>query len=366
MKFISFLSILTMTVACAATPKANTNKNKTAKAWTFTRGELTQPRGGTSTGTPVTFDTKIPNSWNRLQEKGLSTFEKDRRAIYALEGEFKTSFEFLETFNIDPSKKLDRPYLSWATEMVNVIEDRNDFISLQHIMVMYYKQKGSNKVIGPMVMKHWRQDWTWQPSSQLSYQGLKTWKTEPLKTSTSQGHWLWEVYQVDDSPRYSGLGQWEHFASASTFNTKRMNRPLPRREFSVRKDYKILTGHESLVVTPKAWYHEQKSFKQIGLSPRSGFLGRELGHNSYKRITQFDFSEGHKYWNKTKDYWAEVRSVWREIQNKNPSFTLKGKVNGKALYEYHFEQAESDIINKKPSERRKLIYQTITSFITNP
>lgn len=113
--------------------------------WTFTRKLHTSPRGGTSQGIPVTRDMSSSSLWNHLQEKGLSNYEKDRRAIYALQGEFKTSFEFLETFLLDTPKKLDLPYASWVTEFVKVIEDRGDFISLQHIMVIFSKSRDGKK-----------------------------------------------------------------------------------------------------------------------------------------------------------------------------------------------------------------------------
>ena len=36
-------------------------------------------------------------------------------------------------------------------------------------------------------------------------------------------------------------------------------------------------------------------------------FSREIGHNSYKRIKNFDFSAGYEYWEKTKGYWKDVR-----------------------------------------------------------
>ena len=45
------------------------------------------------------------------------------------------------------------------------------------------------------------------------------------------------------------------------FETGYMSRPLPRREFSVRSDYKLLMGKESLIITSKGWFHEQRNFK---------------------------------------------------------------------------------------------------------
>ena len=39
---------------------------------------------------------------------------------------------------MDTARNLDVPYVSLATEFVRVIENREDFISLQHILVMFF------------------------------------------------------------------------------------------------------------------------------------------------------------------------------------------------------------------------------------
>ncbi len=363
MSKIVLLAVLALTCACSVA------KEKT-DSWTFTRDSLTKTRGGTTTGTSVEVDEVAPKVWQDLQQPGLSTYEKDRRAILALQGEYKTKFEFLETFTVDPKYKLDKPYISWATEFVKLLEDTGDFISLQHIMVMYYKNKENGKVIGPIVMKHWRQDWTWQASSMWEYQGNRTWVTKSLLDNEKRGKWLWEVYQVDDSPRYSGVGQWSHMKNLSQFNTELMSRPLPRRERSVRSDYKILLGSESLVVTANRWFHEQRGFKRkqtltdVNNKTDGDIVARELGHNSYTRIKNFDFKQGYADWEKQQNYWKDVRRVWKDIFKANQSITLRKQVDGKPLYAHHFEQAaDDDIINKGGDERYALIKKTINKFL---
>ena len=255
MKPFIFLVYSFLFVACAQTDTKIENSSIAKKAnhlWTFTRSLSQKPRGGVSQGTTVDFDEEASPGWKKLQQKGLSSFEKDRRAILALQGKFKSSFEFLETFSMTPGKKLDQPYASWATEYVQVVEERKKFIALQHIMVMSYLDRKTKKVIGPIVMKHWRQDWTWEPNRMLEFNGDKRWTNKTLARPAARGKWKWDVHQVDDSPRYSGLGVWQHFPSASTFVTEYMARPLPRRERAVRSDYRILMGQDTLVLTPHA------------------------------------------------------------------------------------------------------------------
>ena len=336
-------------------------------SWTFVRGEGLSPRGGTTRGAQVEYDKTIPKAWKRLRGAGISDYERDRRAIYAMEGVFKSRFEFLETILMDTDKKPDRPYASWGTEFVRVIDDTGDFISLQHIMVMSFVGK-DGAIHGPYVMKHWRQDWQWQGRKRLLYEGDQTWSMQKVLPRQVKGGWVWTVWHVDDSPRYSGIGRWRHFESTSIFETDSMSRPLPRRERSVRSDYKVLMGQDTLLITPTAWYHEQKNFKHrdaLGRGAFQGlFLAREIGHNSYKRIANFDISKGEKYWNDSKDYWKSVRTVWREIFTQKERVTLKKQPDKTSLFAHHFAQSEDpNVLSMDAAGMKKLIRKTIGEHI---
>ncbi len=351
---ILFISMFMSTTACASSSNDN-----------FLRGLVSGSRGGNSVGPAVEFDSAIPQTWKDIREESISKFERDRRAILAMQGEFEVSFEFLEAFLMDTDKKKDTPYFSKATEIVKVIENREDFISLQHIIVMYFKMNG--EVQGPVVVKHWRQDWEWEGRDRFLYQGSNKWNTNSVNGKENTGKWVWNVFQVDDSPRYSGVGEWNHLESASFFNSDMMSRPLPRREFSVRSDYNLLMGKETLIVTPNNWYHEQKAFKHEGDLKNGKFngklLSREVGQNTYKRIKNFDWSAGLKYWDKTQGYWSDVRAVWKELV-KRESLELRGSVDGVKLFSKHFTQAEDDKVLAMPSkERQALIMKTISKYI---
>ena len=98
-----------------------------------------RPRGGTSIGVPVTPDPEPHPGWLAIREPGLSPIERDRRAILAMAGPYRVTFDFLETVGFTEDFERDRPYQSWGTEYIYVLEDRETFISLQHIMVMYFE-----------------------------------------------------------------------------------------------------------------------------------------------------------------------------------------------------------------------------------
>ena len=79
--------------------------------------------------------------------------EKDRQSILAMAGNYKVRFDMRETVSLQPGYEPLGPKLSGGYEAVRVVEDRGDFISLQHILVVEDDGK-------PAIVKHWRQDWT--------------------------------------------------------------------------------------------------------------------------------------------------------------------------------------------------------------
>ena len=89
-------------------------------------------------------------------------------------GEFRTTFDFLETVGFTAGFTPDAPYQSWATEKVDVIEDSGERIVLQHVIVMQYIDE-SGAVQGPFVQKHWRQEWVYEDRSIHAYVGHDRW-----------------------------------------------------------------------------------------------------------------------------------------------------------------------------------------------
>ena len=217
-------------------------------------------------------------------------------------------------------------------------------------------------------MKHWRQDWRWQARSMTDYIGDNTWVKRSLTSREVSDKWVWSVYQVDDSPRYSGVGEWEHHKSLSTFKVPGIARPLPRREKSYRSDYDVLIGEDELVLTSNAWYHEQKSWKHKGkVNKRNVFDGdiiaREIGHNSYTPIIGTDFSSGYEYWKRSSSYWKSVRAVWNEIFQKK-QFKLKKRVDDTPLFAYHFQQAEDPKIQAmSAAQQKKIVRELLNKFL---
>ena len=66
-------------------------------SWNFDTESDLRPRGGTTTGADVTLAASPSESWKALQKPYQSKFEKDRAAILAMAGEYRASFDFIET-----------------------------------------------------------------------------------------------------------------------------------------------------------------------------------------------------------------------------------------------------------------------------
>jgi hypothetical protein len=312
-------------------------------AWPLGEHAL-KPRGASTRGAPVVLDTAPGTAWNSLREPGLSALERDRRAILAMAGPYRVSFDFLEVVRFDPSLKPDAPYQSWGTEYVFVSEDRGDFIALQHVLVMRM-QLEDGTVGEPMVVRHWRQEWRYEPESVLAYEGANTWATRPLSEDLRRGAWVQSVFQVDDSPRYAARGRWQHSDGASTWISDETWRPLPRREFSVRKDYQVLVGTNRHTITPTGWVQEENNLKLVlnesgKAREKLPYVGREYGVARYERIKDYDFSAGKTYLERTEPFWAEVRAAWRDIARREPRFTLRAPVDQGHLFIAFFEYAQ--------------------------
>jgi hypothetical protein len=143
---------------------------------------------------------------------------------------------------------------------------------------------------------------------------------------------------VDDSPRYAASGNWEHAGGVSTWISRETWRPLPRREFSVRKDYSVLVGTNRHTITPSGWVQEENNLKYALGEKR--FLSREYGFVRYERIKDYDFSAGETYYRRTEPFWAEVRAAWRELEEGRGRFTLRAQPDQAQLFLPFFEYAQ--------------------------
>lgn len=337
------VTLLLASIAIADEPAKTSSSPRFTFSWPITSDPSLAPRGGTTRGPDLALDRSESPAWRAHQEPGLSAFERDRRAILAMAGSFRVTFDFLEVVPFEADAKREQPYQSWGTERVYVDRDDGKFISLSHILEMRIVDE-NGKLSEPFVTKHWRQDWQYEPGEIVEYLGRERWGRRVLDRREVAGKWSQTVYQVDESPRYASLGRWEHSPSFSTWLSGDTWRPLPRREWSVRKDYQVLIGTNRHTITRTGWVQEENNLKGV-LTPvralaQEPFLAREYGVARYERLASPDFAAADEYYQRTREFWDQVRDEWRARFRATPQITLRAQVDQAGLFRPLFEHAD--------------------------
>jgi hypothetical protein len=254
-----------------------------------------------------------------------AAYQADRASILAMAGDYKVTFDFTETVPFLTGYELKEPKLSGGYEVVRVIEDTGEFISLQHILVV-----GPEDGLFPI--KHWRQDWQYQPDNVMVFIGGNAWKMQSVSPDEARGSWSQTVYQVDDAPRYGAVGTWTHTDGISEWTPPAEWRPLPRRDMTTRSDYHAVDAVNRHTITSWGWVHEQDNTKLILSDGKSTALVRETGVNTYKKSDAFDPQIALEYWDATADYWSFIRSEWTQIAKNSPQFAISIKGETEGLY----------------------------------
>jgi hypothetical protein len=313
-------------------------------SWQLGQTNAPAPRGGTTHGPAVELDTQPSAAWQALQEPNLSPLERDRRAILAMAGDYRVTFDFLEIEDFVPGLDRDKPYQSWGTERVYVDADTGTTISLVHILDMRILQD-DGKLSDPIVTKHWRQTWTYEPRDLVEYKGRERWERRKLSSSEREHRWSQTVYQVDESPRYASVGRWSHSGSFSSWVSGDTWRPLPRREWSVRSDYQVLLGTNRHTITATGWLQEENNLKMVVDKDRTvdaarPYLAREYGVARYSRIKAGDFAAADEYYQRTRAFWSSVLTSWHQRFDASSAIQLKAPVDQAGLFRPLFEYAD--------------------------
>lgn len=338
-RIVILAATLATGLGTAAEPPADPQRIESRYTFSWPVGPAAPaPRGGSTRGAEVKPETGPSPQWVALREPGIADVERDRRAILAMAGGFRVNFDFLEIAAFTGDGSRPRPYQSWGTERVFIDRDEPRRVSLVHILEMHIVG-ADGKPMPPMVTRHWRQEWTYEPAHLVEYQGGNRWTRRTLPESERKGRWSQVVYQVDESPRYGALGRWEHSASFSTWISGDTARPLPRREWSVRRDYDLLRGTNRHTVLPTGWLQEENNLKEASAAAMP-FVGREYGVARYERIGGELFTEAGKYYTSTRDYWREVLAVWDEMWAAGGPVVLKANSDQSGAYAELFGQAE--------------------------
>lgn len=267
---------------------------------------------------------------------GQKQKKEDIAAIKAMCGCYDIRFNFAETFAPDTAYQFHEKYTSGALEYVFPVSETKDKIVLQHLLV----------IGDTMIIKHWRQDWIYENTDFYSYDKENTWKYETKAPAEVKGQWTQKVYQVDDSPRYEGSATWVHVDGKHYWESEG-DAPLPRREFSKRKDYNVMTRINRQEITDYGWVHEQDNDKIIRSESGDVLLAQEKGWNTYTKTDDSKCDVAKKWWDKNQAYWADVRLVWDELFAQKETVAINMKVDDKIMFQRLFA-LEKEMINVQP------------------
>ena len=261
-----------------------------------------------------------------------SKFQEDRKSILALGGFYKVNYKYTETFAPDTAYRYHPQYYASGYEWAFVEQETPQKIVIQHLLVT-----GDSSVI-----KHWREDWVYEESRMLVYDKDNQWKTIKLAASEVKGRWVQKVYQVDDSPRYESIGTWVHVDGRDEWHSE-CDSPLPRREFTKRKDYNVLRRGNRIYITPNGWMFEQDNKKIIRNDAGDKLLASEKGYEEFAKADSNKFTYAQGWWRSQHNFWTIVRKVWDETYASNEVIRLKSSVSGKPLFEQLFDLADQSV-----------------------
>ncbi|NMM50390.1 DUF6607 family protein [Marinigracilibium pacificum] len=288
-----------------------------------------------------------------LQSQAQNNIKQDREAILSMCGCYDVTFNFAETFAEDENYEFHDNYRAKALEYVFPVLSEDSKIVLQHLLI----------VGDTMIIKHWRQDWIYENVNLYTYDYDNLWQFEKLKSSNVKGQWTQKVFQVDDSPRYEGTASWVH-VDGKHYWENTTSAPLPRREFSKRKDYNVMIRRNRQEITNEGWIHEQDNQKVIRDDAGDKLLAGEKGWNTYNRTEDNRCNVAKTWWEKNQFFWADVRTVWDELFGFNQSIKLNKKVDDQLLFSRLFSlQDELVGDNYDSEEARTLIRQTIQKYL---
>jgi hypothetical protein len=267
-----------------------------------------------------------------LAQSGASEQERDRRAILSMTGDFEVTFDFRETTVLQAGYKPIAPKVVGGEEVVRAIEDTPGKVVLQHMIVAVIDKK-------PVVIKHWRQDWVYEPKDVLAYVAPGKWLLQPVTEAQRRGAWSQTVWETDDSPRYGAVGRWTYADGVTQWLSAETRRPLPRRDATRHPVYDHLVGTNRHILTPKGWVQQEDNEKVGDKDGKSVAFVRETVTNTYDRFAGFPVAAADAYWARTGPYWAKVRAAWdRAIAGANgvsvPEDVELGSVTGERLMDW--------------------------------
>jgi len=280
---------------------------------------------------------------------------RDRDAILKMAGTFDVDFAFEETRALADGYELHDPYHSEANEVVLVLESTPTRVVLQHILLIPQDDGQA------FPLKHWRQDWVFEDTDLLEFQGNRVWRHRTLSAEEASCTWSQSVFQVDDGPRYESFGRFEHDEDGTaTWTSAETWRPLPRREYTKRDDYDVLVAVNRHVVDDDGWRHEQENRKWV-LDDQAALV-EERGLNTYRRVPLADAAVAEEYMAETGQFWQAVREEWTRLLGAQPTVHVRDRVDGSRLYLKLFSDVDT-MASERGRVQRRYVAEVLDPFV---
>lgn len=283
--------------------------------------------------------------------------EKDKKAIKDFCGCFEIDFDFAETFSPVKDYKFKDRYHADALELIIPLSETENMISMQHLLI----------VSDSMIVKHWRHDWIYENTDLFTYFKDLEWRTKKMPKDAVKGQWTQNVYQVDDSPRYSASGTWIH-ADGKHYWESSADAPLPRREHTKRKDYNVLRRTNKHEITSYGHLHEEDNAKVVrDESGKDSILVYEKGWNTYKRVETVRCKAAQDWWEKNQRYWTVVADLWKAQLAEHSTVRIAKTGNIEELHTALSDLGEEATAKSyfNPSEVRSQVSAILTKFVSN-
>src|SRR3546814_6629067 len=122
----------------------------------------------------------------------------------------------------------------------------------------------------------------YEPAKILAYSDRNSWAWEDVPERMRTGRWSQTVYQVDDSPRYAGWGQFETQGGIRRWRSSWTWRPLARRD-AVRNPvydrYLSINRHQP---SPDGWIRSEEHTSELQSLMRISYAVFCLKKQTYK------------------------------------------------------------------------------------
>lgn len=272
-----------------------------------------------------------------------ATHAADRAEILAMAGNFKVRFDMQEATAWMPGYTPLERKTSGGHEVVRVVEDSPNRIVLQHLLVAEHDGKSH-------IIKHWRQDWEYEPARILAYRGDGKWVWEDIPADRRSGFWSQTVYQVDDSPRYAGFGRFDTQMGVRRWRSSWTWRPLARRDAirdPVYDRYLSINRHQT---SPDGWVHWQDNTKLAHEGGRLKPIVQEYVLNTYTRFDDYDVKAADDYWARTQGYWAAVRAAWDQVATTKGGIAIKEEAQTGTVISGRLLSLADEIVAGKAAE----------------